>query len=221
MSFLKSLVFGSEGSYKIFGIPVSFEKKDPSIEIADIEGAGFISKLANNCLNSIPFRLITQGYAHVCIHEMSHAIAIKLLTNESPYVHICTDTCTGYTRSDEDDIFEPELWKDNDNIEAEPWKDNIIHAAGSIGNVAFSSCELIAATAFKNYLSWPVALALGGGGALWLSGELLYSYVSAIRKDNGDFGQIASSHKMHLALAGAALVGECALGVLAAVKAAG
>lgn len=85
-------------------------------------------------------------------------------------------------------------------------------------DIAFSSCKLVAATALKSYISWPVALALGIGAVIWMSGELLYAYVSASNRDHGDFGCIARRGNTHLALAGAALASQCALGIFAAIK---
>jgi len=58
----------------------------------------------------------------------------------------------------------------------------IVDVSGPLGDIAFSSCKLIAATALKNYLFWPIALALGSGGVIWMSGEFLYAYISASNK---------------------------------------
>ena len=94
----------------------------------------------------------------------------------------------------------------------------VISIAGPMGNVAFSTCKLVAATALKNYLPWPIALTLGSGAVIWMSGELLYAYVSALNRDHGDFGQIACCGNTHLALASTALISQVALGIFAAIK---
>ncbi|HSX37302.1 MAG TPA: hypothetical protein VLE95_00550 [Chlamydiales bacterium] len=207
MIFLKSVLFGDEGSYNIFGIRAEFENELPGPPPASLEGAGLISKMTYKCLNSNAFRWITQGYAHVFIHEMSHALTYKLLTNQHSTVHISKSTCAGRT------IYPTEFTRC-----ASDWEKTIVHVAGSLGNIAFSSCKLVAATALKNYISWPIALALGSSGVIWISGELLYACVSASKRNRGDFGRIARLGNTHLALAGTALVSQVALGIFAAIK---
>lgn len=207
MSFLKSALLGSEGSYNIFGIQAKFEKEVPSFyPSSDLQGAGFVSKAATQCINSNVFRWLTQGYAHTFIHEMSHALTFKLLTNQDATVRVFKSSCTGET----DYPYSLNNLPD--------WKKNIIYIAGPMGDIAFSTCKLIAATALKNYLSWPIALALGSGAVIWISGELLYAYTSLLNKDAGDFGIIARSGNISLALASTTLVSQVALGVFAAIK---
>lgn len=205
MSFLKSVFFGSEGSYNIFGIQANFKKEVPSwYPSINLEGAGFISKTAIKCINSNMFRWITQGYAHVFTHEMSHALTFKLFSGQDTTIEVFKSSCTGRTRLPLATL--PD------------WKNTIVIVAGPMGDIAFSTCKLVAATALKSYLSWPVALALGSGAVIWMSGELLYAYTSALNRDDGDFGCIASYGNTYLALASTALVSQCALGIFTAIK---
>lgn len=207
MSFLKSVLFGYEGSYNILGAPVKFENElPPHLKPPSLDGAGVISQLAFKCINSNAFRWITQGYTHVFVHEMSHAIACKVLTGLNSKVNFFTSLCVGMNQ------YPPAIRNASD------WKQTVISIAGPMGDVAFSTCKLIAATALKSYLSWPVALALGSGAVIWMSGELLYAYISASNGDHGDFGRIARHGNIHLALASTALVSQCALGVFAAIR---
>jgi len=207
MSFLKSVLFGSEGSYNIFGTKVKFQNELPShLTPPSLDGAGAISQLAFKCINSNAFRWITQGYTHVFVHEMSHAVAYKVLTGQNSEVDFFTSLCIGKNLSPPAAAY------------ASDWKKTIIGISGPMGDIAFSTCKLVAATALKSYLSWPVALALGSGAVVWMSGELLYAYVSAANKDHGDFGKIASRGNTHLALASTALVSQVALGIFAAIK---
>lgn len=205
MSFLKSLLFGSEGSYNICGIQAKFEKEVHSLNpFPNLEGAGFISKMAITCINSNMFRWITQGYAHVFVHEMSHALTFKLLSGQDTTIKIYKSSCNGESFH---------------RLATHPdWKKTIVDVAGPIGDIAFSTCKLVAATALKSYLSWPVALTLGSGAVIWMSGELLYAYTSALNRDTGDFGCIASYGKTYLALASTALVSQYALGIFAAIN---
>jgi len=207
MNLASSLIFGSEGSYNILGNRVLFSEENFIDENPqDLEGAGFITKILTKCHESKILRWMTLGYTHLFIHEMGHALTFKLLTRdtfEPPIIQIFKRSCTGR--------FDYSIDIDSD------WKETIVDVAGPMADVAFCSCKLIAATALKNHLPWPVSLTLAGGALLWISGELLYAYTSASNKDDGDFGQIASRSKTHLALATTALVSQCALGIFAAI----
>lgn len=206
MSFLKSILLGSEGSYHLWGIQVNFEEEAPSrISFSDLEGAGLVSKIAIQCINNDHFRWITQGYAHVFVHEVSHAIISKLIYNNHPSIRVFKSSCTGMCTA-----FVP-------NAHHTEWKSTIFSLAGPAGNIAFCSCKLVAAAAFKSYLSWPIALALGSGAVIWASGELLYAYTSALKRDSGDFGSIARKGNAHLTFASVILVSQCALAIFAAI----
>lgn len=208
MSFLKSIFLGCEGSYTIWGIQVQFQDNPPIFfsPPTSLEGAGLISKLAYQCLNSHAFRWITQGYAHVFTHEMSHALACKLFTQQDSMVYVFKNLCVGRT------LFPYDL------IYTADWKKTIVNVAGSMGNMTFSSCKLVAATAMKKQLSLPIAFTLGSGAVIWMSGEFFYAYISASKGDDGDFGLIARRGNIHLALASAALISQCAVAIFTAVK---
>jgi hypothetical protein len=207
MSYIKSIFLGSQGSYNILGTTVDF-KEDPLCQPARIDGVGFISSLANKCLNSNAFRWITQGYCHVFVHEMGHALACKLLTGADSRITIKTDTCTSL-------IYLPP----NEYNQAAKWKQSVIDFSGPMFNVAFSTIKIVAANALKSYVSQPVVLLLAGGAVVWISGELLYAYVSASQKQyNGDFGGIANRSTTHLIAATTTLIGQATLGVCALIK---
>lgn len=206
MSFLKSVLFGCEGSYNIFGTKVKFENELPShLTPPSLDGAGVISQLAFKFVKSNAFHWITQSHLHLFAHEMSHALACTVFTRQTAEVTIFYKRA-GYTRHP------PEVNYASD------WKKTAIEIAGPMGDVTLSICKLVAAIALKSYLSWPVALALGSGAVIWMFGELFYAYVSASKMDSGDFGHIASRGNTHLALASTALISQCALGVFAAIK---
>ena len=158
------------------------------------------------CLDSNAFRWITQGYTHVFLHEMGHAIVCKLITGENSEVTVYKNSCRGVNLNC---LTQPGL---------SDWEKTAVCIAGPMADITFSISKLIVAKALKNYLSWPVAIALGGGAIIWISGEMLYAYVSASKKDSGDFGLIARHGNTHLALASATLISQCALAILALVK---
>jgi hypothetical protein len=203
MSFLKSILFGSKGSYNMAGIPISFENRYPcSMNIDTLQGAGLISKVASQLLKNPYFHKLSQGYTHVFVHEMSHALSYRLLHDGNPSIFVFTDRCEGLTRFDS---------------RASKWKTNVVNAAGPMGDIAFGFLKLIVAEALKNYLPWPATLFLKCSAIIWISGELLYIYTSIMNQD-GDFGEIAKCDKKDLAFAVAALAGECALGIFATTK---
>lgn len=205
MSFVKSVLYGYEESYNICGTPVDFENKPPfNSHRISFEGAGVISKMAIKCLKSTAFRLATQAYAHVFVHEICHAMIYKLFAHQNAEVHITKCGCEGRTSY-------PSAVNAN-------WKSTIIDLSGPMGNIAFSTCKLVAATALKSYLTWPIALALGAGAVMWISGELLFAYISVSKNSEADFANIARRGNNHLALASIALVSQVALGIFAAIK---
>ena len=206
MSFFKSVLFGYEGSYNIFGTKVKFENKLPShLTPPSLDGAGVVSQLAFKFLKSNAFHWITQSNLHLFVHEMSHALACKVLTGQTSEVNFF------YKRGGYNQLPPAVNY-------ASDWKKTAIDIAGPMGDITLSTCKLVAATALKSYLSWPIALALGSGAVIWMSGELLYAYVSASKRDGGDFGCIARRGNAHLVLASAALISQCALGIFAAIK---
>ncbi len=213
MSFLKSVLFGSEGSYNILGTSVIFEKSNAPVYAFILpEASGVfsvftksIAYMATRCLNSYAFRILTQGYAHTFVHEMGHALATRILTDKKPIVRIFTDLCMGSNSI-------PDL------NGVSPKACSIIYISGPMANMTFCGCKLVAAAALQSYISTPVAVGLGTGAVIWMSGELFLAYVSASRRDYGDFGSLAQQGSRQLTLASTALIGQCALGLLAASK---
>jgi hypothetical protein len=111
-----------------------------------------------------------------------------------------------------------ELSDIENGLELQNWKETIILLAGPLADVAYSSCQLVGAVAFKDRISLPAAVFLGGSSAIWITGELMHAALSAIEKDAGDFGEIAGLGKKYLRVASISLVSCCALGVFAALQ---
>lgn len=212
MSFIKSIILGSEGAYNLFGTKINFEKSDAPIYsfAASTLNSNYssmkVAHFADRCLNSQSFIWITQGSAHTLAHELGHAMAAKLILGVNSEIKICSDACLGETTLPSKYDF------------ASRWKRTFIEVAGPMSNIAFSNCKLIAAALLTNSVSWPVTLVLGSTAAIWIAGELYYAGTSALAKDHGDFGSIARRGKVPLCLASTALVSECALGLFAAYK---
>ncbi len=201
MHFLQSVLFGSEGNYNILGVEVKFKK---TLYSYNLGGVGFLSKLATECINNTAFQWLTLGYMHVLVHEFSHGIAYKLFTDRIGIITIFTNNCSGQIS--------------NSYKKLDDWQSSIVAVAGPVGDIAFSIFQLIAATRLKSYLSTPFALLLGGGAVFWISGELLYAFVSAKNKDSGDFGNIAKYSELYLMLASVTIISEVALGVFLAIN---
>ncbi len=202
MNFLKSIFVGKAGHYHILGVDVEFRNYYTTNNI-DLR----IEKIVGN----VGFKLVTQGYAHVFVHEMGHALANKLLNSSSngqERIAILTQSCTGYSS---------QLRKNSNNL-----KDSIISAAGPMFDVTFCICKLMAAAMLiktKNAYLLPGALVLAVGGSSWMFGEILYACTSVInRNSKGDFRQIANNSSVHLICASVALITQCALGIFATIK---
>ncbi|MDE3056208.1 MAG: hypothetical protein KGI80_05940 [Verrucomicrobiota bacterium] len=133
---------------------------------------------------------------------MGHALINKLLTGRSSDIWIFTKECTGTAGITQS---------------GSPWKDLAIFLAGPMANIAFASSKLIAAAALRRYFLGIATLILGGGGSLWMAGELFYAFTSATQRNDGDFGKIAKQGNGYLALASLLLVLQCALGVFSAI----
>lgn len=201
MVFLNSFLFCSEGSYDLGGIKIDFQNELPFKKRQKIDS---IFSLALKHISKHPFCVITQGYAHIFVHEISHALVYKLLTGQNAKVLVIKNSFQSF-------VTYPVVV----NKRGQAF---IIDISGPIGSVAFSSCKLVAAAALKNYLSWPVALVLGGGAAMCITGELLHAGICAFKKSQTDFGFIAKRGCTSLVLASLILVSEAALAVFASFK---
>lgn len=205
MSFLKSIVFGSEGSYTIFGTNIHFERELPS-QLTPPGRPIFIPEIAINCFQSRLFQCLSQRYIHLVAHELTHALAFKIFTGKNSNIFIFTNRSCAFTRPP------------TEANSLENWKITVSLAAGPMGNIAFSYFKLIGATALKKHLPWPIFMVLAGSAVIWITGELIYASVSALAKDHGDFGQIRLQGPLHLTLATITMVSELALGIILAVK---
>ena len=94
----------------------------------------------------------------------------------------------------------------------------MIGVTGVMGDIAFSTFIVLGAIALKNYLTWPISLTLGAGAVIWISGELLYAYVSAANQDDGDFGCIEKLSTTDLLIASAAVILQVVVGAFLAVR---
>lgn len=68
-----SLIYGSPGDYKVWGVPVEFERTEESGFFYDANAGAIdrsIAYIADSCLKSRLFHLITFGYLHILVHEV-------------------------------------------------------------------------------------------------------------------------------------------------------
>jgi hypothetical protein len=202
LSGLKSLFWGSEGHFEDNGVLVHFMDSITPSEPA----SNFLVQFKHKIVSTKWFQIASQVYLHTYIHEMGHALACKRVIPDRScvYVHPKSGSTMGYFASPRSLNSQPQ------------WKQSFVDAAGPLAQMAFSSLRLVAAVALRNYISWPVSFVLGAGAVYHMMEELSYAAESSVSGD-GDFGSIASNSKMDLALASAALIGECALGILSAL----
>lgn len=191
---INSLIFGSGGEYNFYIFSAKFEHEPGYYERQNsLKASGLASAVAKKLLNNNVLRLTSLGYTHVFVHEMSHAIAIKVFSGISPKITVYTSSCSG-----------------NCEYPAHyfpPWKDSIISAAGPLGDIAFSIGKLLLMQVFKTVLPYPLILLVAGGAIAWVLGELLYAYIS-VNTNLGDFGEIAQIGPLPLAIATTLLLTE-------------
>lgn len=203
MSFLKSFFFCCEGSYNICGIYVTFFKEKPQNFYPEREPDNPTNRISRVCYvcNDV-LRVLAQSYSHVLAHEMCHAIGYKLF-NINAKIYIVKNPFFAVTLHD-GSLF--------------GWKKTIVFAVGSIGKAAFATCKVAAALTIKRFIPWPITCILTFECAHSIMEELIYACESTLRNDSGDFGTIRKEGNLHLAIAGTALVSQCALGIFAMSK---
>jgi len=193
MSLINSLVFGSEGSYSILGIPVTFHKESR----AGLPNQSPVIKLVTEYFNKF-YYIISQEYLNAFMHEMGHALTAKLFSLNSKIV-ILTNSCNSETR-----LTSAGPWKDI----VGPWKGTVILASGPMSSLAFSTCKLALAIILKNYIPPLIFLVLNISSLICIARELIFVCNSISRKDTRDYGLIAQQGNIYLALAIAALLTE-------------
>lgn len=198
-SLIASLLFGSPGNYKIFGIDVSFLR-------AGEENHSFTHKFINF------FQIITFNYVRFFIHEMGHTLVNRLLFNEIGSIEIF----------DNNKAHSKLTW-----LKGHPAKESIMLAAGSVTSVIFSICSLVVSIALKVaflalkwYVSASMALIIVYASLVAIMQEFSYAINSTINQNNsnetGDFARIARLSQIDWCVASAALVIPGALSIVAA-----
>jgi hypothetical protein len=157
MSLLKSILFGYEGSYNIFGIPATFEAQDLSSDSNQASYSnqeGTLAQFTKKYLSNNAFRWTTQAYTHVFVHEMGHALMSKLFPRQNffshkpnaqviPKVKVFTADCKGLTQNATTGLI--------------GWKKVLVNAAEPMMNIAFCNCKLVAAQTLKSsFIAWPI-----------------------------------------------------------------
>jgi len=208
MNFLKSIIYGSEGSYDFLGVPVKFEKMETHYSFSNKQKKSSLSKsiacLADLCVTSKSFAILTGGYTHCLIHEYGHAFTCKLLKRHVCGIRISSNSALGRTSMLCNTL--PSYQK------------SIIDTAGPFLGISYSCCKLISALALKKYISRPVAFSIAAGALIWILGEIFYALFSVIKKDGGDFGQIAKRGKVHVIAATGALLVPTTIGLTVGFK---
>lgn len=200
MSIVSSLLWGSEGSYQVLNVPVSFEEIDRSLIVTN---SNLFVNSVGQCLNSQVFRFMTLSYTQIFVHEMGHAITSKILVDNEPEVTVATNLFGGGTSY---------------KVSGNSWRFSATNLAEPLASMIFSCCKLAAAVLVNKYVSRPAAYLLGTGAVIWMFGEFVYAFTSVARNDGGDFAHIANDGMSHLVVSMAILISTCALGIFASVR---
>lgn len=191
-------MFGSPGIYTPLGIQVEYVEygRAPS----------FFSEKFDKILSIFQYveSVLTQAYFHTFVHEMGHALALKLFQRNIEILILIYDAYDGVTRG----------YKENRQLY--PWQNSVTYACGPLANVTFSVIRVALAAALQNYISWPITLLVAGGGITGIFYETAYAINSFVKKDfknfNGDFYRIAKEGLLYLMISGTIFSAEVALG---------
>ncbi len=164
MSFVSSVLLGSEGKYNFYGIDIHFAYQE--FDINPFANNTF-SKITYCLLQNSVIKTASLGYLHVFIHEMGHALAAKLSGANSPYISINTRNCQGLATS-------------------RCGQTLLISLAGPIAGMLWEASKLTASIALgifaTSFTGLGVATFLGAGSVFWLFGEITYAF-----SRNGDW----------------------------------
>ncbi|CCB89078.1 M50 family metallopeptidase [Simkania negevensis] len=200
MSIIGSLLLGYEGKYNVLNTSVSFETSDRSMSS---ENSHFLVTAIRNTLHSYPFRVATLAFTHFFVHEMGHALTQQMLIPNENHIVIFTDQFGAYNKA---------------LTYNEGFQSSLISLAGPLVDMIYSCSLLAAAVLIQKHISKCAGYILGSGAVVWILGELVYAFSSALRDDIGDFARIAHNGIDHLLLSLSLLVSVCALGIFSSVK---
>lgn len=192
MNLCKSVLFGCEGNYQFFDTKLKFQSKTTDKTVSNVN-------TIKQCLFTT-IRVASQLHLHTFVHQMGHILAEKLLMGvTSSEISIVTFN----------DKLHPVVYKEahkNFNTRL-----SLVEAAGPLAHVAFCIVKLAVAVLFTNYITFPVAFALGSVAFGYITADVLGA---ALSRGRDDFGYIAKNSKTHYAMAMFALITEVALGAL-------
>lgn len=214
-SLAQSLICGTQGNYKIAGIPVQFEGQN-KITLYNSQ------KLWTEHL-SVIYNVTLLRYLYIFIHEMGHAIVHQFLTKNLSNIIIregggltqfyknTRDEDTMNNTMDEDIDIMPRNLSEKENL-----TENIVKAAGPLVSVSFAHLVLLAENNLKKFLPTipflmkTISFLMRIGAAYNILYEVLYFLASCIQKDDGfsvmtkvegDWEAILKKDKTHFALA--------------------
>jgi len=192
MSILKSVFFGSEGNYNVWGLDISFKDFPPGDKP---------SRLIS--ISDRVFGIASQVYLNTLVHEIGHAIAFRLSINRPSKINIYRDH-TGF--------HSPSVRCPSEKI------DSIVRAAGPLTQTAFAGVVLTSSIALRS--SFPLLSMWCGCSAYYSIVEGFFNCIaSAYHRDDGDFGILTKRSFTHLAAASALQIGLIALAHFGAYKA--
>ena len=141
-SFIRSVLFGSPGTYNVFGLTCNFAESLPSP--SPINRAAFAA---------------SQTYLQQMVHETGHVLADKILVNNSPYtINIASNGHSSY-----------DCEKD---IPTSLARETAIVVAGPVASLLLSSGKLIAVAALKNTIPKPISLFIAASSLIMMANDL-------------------------------------------------
>ncbi len=221
VNFTKSIFWGSEGSYNVPGTDavINFEKGNKT---SDTEKS-FVDLFNRYVIENKIFQVATLGYMYLLAQGIAYEVATRILFNKDlRSIHtndknqsVTTLTTTGFEVKNE--VVATIISKDNTTIA--PWKRSLCAIAGTIGSIAFSSFKLLLALSLRSYITTPIAAVLAIGSVFYISLDLIRSAQSFMEENDEGLGYIREKiGNKHAMIAGAIIVGQCALATFFAIR---
>jgi hypothetical protein len=211
MSFIKSIILNCPGNYTILGHNVRFFRRPSSSS----------SNVSSNPLTTLEERVLDTAksaikmFFHasfsmprnisVLVHELCHAETAKWFTGKE-------STIDFYLSSELFDLSVGGIIHNHLPANSPLWQKNIVSASGCIGSIAFSTAKFAALTMLRNQIPLSLNRLLACEPLYNFGEEIEYAIRSTLKKDSGDFGEIAQTSKMHLAIAGSILAVQSVFG---------
>lgn len=205
IKFAKSLLLGTSGTFEYQGNSVyfegnSFNRYDPPLDI--------VKKILGDY-----FKLLVLRYLYTFVHEMGHATAYKLVTQNPDKIKMTIEE-SGYEGGCNSITYDLNSVAPKSTVLGK----NIILAAGPVTSVTVASFIFFLGARLQRLIP-SVGQILKMGATANILVELRYFLNSSWCRDEGDWGRILNENKIHYSIASSLFLTIVLLNMKAYLKA--